>query len=160
MMTTRFLARRLDRLRHRLHRLASRVRDKIAEALGRSAGGLLRDTVLYALDRLAAPTPVPAHRAHPDSGLTRQPAVAAWAGLRAVNQPSRPWTIALVNGLRAATWLLPGRGDRRGWLTAVAVAVLLAALSACSPAAAAGLTLLAVAQSLGVLVAGTPVPPT
>lgn len=159
------LRHRLDQLHATLEALAIRLRQRVAAAIGRALGSLVRDAVLHALDALAA---VPSNPKIPPPGLAHRPSDFMpdllddgdpdddWAAdddpfeepapSPASSVPSRRaprWAVALATALRAA-----------GWLAAGAAAVLVGGVSYLCPfLTAAALTLLSTAQQLGLLAA-------
>lgn len=169
------LLRRVDQLRTTLESLGTRLRQTVAEALGKTLGSVVRDAVLSVLEHLVQHLPGPKvtaprsqHRPQDSwSGLEDEDCdhhdlwpeeVEETAGLGSF--PERPpeqhqprsWVLALTAGLRAASWLLPRSSSRRAWLAGSALTAFVAVVGYLSPAVTtAGLTLIATAQHLGLL---------
>jgi hypothetical protein len=165
------LARRLDQLGAALKELHSRLHASVAEVVGQTLGGFVRDAVWQLLDDLAldSPGPIqpPSHRPRkrwedfsgmeaqepdgptfwPDGEEDRQP------GLEQHRRP-RPGRLALAlcAGLQAAAWWLRHRKRRKGFWAALPV-VLLAAGTPCAagPLARAAQDLATSARDLGAL---------
>jgi hypothetical protein len=168
----RMPGRRLDQLRSSLDRLAARLRAAVAEAVGESLGGLVRDAVLGALARLSGhehdpepPRPAPRSWYEPggwneddrdqsDAGLWTDdgggeeevgPSDEPLAG------PTTPHrlTLTISAGLQAAAWWLRNSARRRPVLTSVLAALLVGGVAFAAPALAAAL--LGLAGSAGQL---------
>jgi hypothetical protein len=154
----RMLDRRLDQLCSSLDDLGSRLRAAVAEAVGESLGGLVRDAVLSALARLAGnppdpePAPPPARRWYEtggwDEGDAERGGPPLWADdggrdekREAYDEPEPAPTHRLAltasAGLQAAAWWLRSCARRRPALTSVLAALLVGVVAFASPALAA-----------------------
>jgi hypothetical protein len=156
----RMLDRRLDQLCSSLDDLGSRLRAAVAQAVGESLGGLIRDAVLSALARLAGnpadpePGPPPSRRWYEPGGWEGGDAgrggPALWADDGGRDQEPEvydepapasppPHRLALTAsaGLRAAAWWLRSCARRRPALTSVLAALLVGVVAFAAPALAA-----------------------
>jgi hypothetical protein len=153
----RMLDRRLDQLYSSLDDLAARLRTAVAQAVGESLGGLVRDAVLSALARLAGnppdsePVPTPSRRWYEpggwDEGDTERGGPPLWTDDGGGEgepepydepEPAPPHRLALTAsaGLQAAAWCLRSCARRRPVLTSVLAALLVGVVAYAAPALA------------------------
>jgi hypothetical protein len=152
------LDRRLDQLCFSLDDLAARLRAAVAQAVGESLGGLVRDAVLSALARLAGhrpdPEPSPSSsrrwdepggwegdgsgRGGPalwsdDGGRDQEPETYGEPGAA---PPPHRLALTASAGLQAAAWWLRSCARQRPVLTSVLAALLVGAVAFATPALA------------------------
>jgi hypothetical protein len=168
----RMLARRLDQLCSTIESLSARLRTTIANAIGETIGGFVRDSALRVLDELAQylpdAAPPPSARSLRDTlvklaGEDYQPDGAGfWADERESDRtepaadddtiPSTPERLptALSTGLQAAAWCLRRWSGQGRMLTTFAVGLVAAGIAYIGgPLAAAVLSLAGSATQFG-----------
>ena len=167
----RMLDRRLDQLCSSLDDLGARLRTTVAQAVGESLGGLVRDAVLSALARLSGrpadsePAPPPARRWYEpggwEGGDAERGGPALWADDGGRDEEPEPYdepepappprrlALTASAGLQAAAWWLRSCARRRPVLTSVLAALLVGVVAFAAPALAT--TFLGLAGSTGPL---------